>query len=321
MSALISIIVPVWNSEKTLDACVASILGQSFGDYEVILVDDGSTDGSANLCDSFASQHSNFKVAHIPHSGPSEARNKGLDLAEGDFVTFIDSDDEVVKSYLETLLNILVQNEADVSALSYQIVPRESKPSAIDYDAPVKIFTNEEAVLDLLYQNNLDSSQCFKLFRKECIMGIRFPKQYRVYEDLLFIYNVYCRCKKVAWANRKMYFYHKESSGQMDAICPLVDDPLKIVQDIRKDIDKRFPYEKFQKAIDNRTISISFNLLKRISQQGISNPEIETQCWENIKALRFGNLFDQNVRAKNKIGVIASLFGKRFFTVLARLQK
>ena len=313
----ISIIIPVYNASKTLDACIASILRQTYCDYEVVLIDDGSSDSSADLCDSIATQHEHFKVAHIPHSGSSAARNKGLEMATGKFISFIDSDDEVDGRYLETLLYIISDYDADVAALSYQIIPRRKKPKPINDSAPIKIFPCEEAVLTLLYQNNLDSSQCFKLFRRDIINNIRFPEQYRVYEDLWFIYQIYSRCNKVAWTNRKLYFYHKERYGQMDKTCPLVDDSLNIVEDISKDLRLRFPHERFEKAINSRTVSISFNLLKHLSRQHISNPELENRCWENIKSLRLGNLLDPNARFNNKLGVLLSFFGKSFFKFLA----
>ena len=321
MAATISIIIPVFNAESTLGACVSSILAQTFRDYEVILVDDGSSDRSADICHSLCREHSNFKALQIAHSGPSAARNAGIDATTGQYITFIDSDDEVDSRYLQTMLDIITRHDADVAALSYQIVARGSKPKPVDHDAPIRLFDNREAVTDLLYQNHLDSSQCFKLIRRSLLYGIRFPEQYRVYEDLLFIYNVYSRCRKVAWTDRKMYFYHKEAAGQMDSVCPQVDDALHIVDDIRNDLSVRFPGSQLLKAIDNRTISISFNLLKRIAQHHISNPEIEKRCWDNILDYRLENLLDRNVRIKNKVGVLLSYLGKSAFTALARLQR
>ena len=99
----ISIIVPVYNSEKYLGVCIDSILSQSFRDFELILVDDGSKDSSAQICDEYASQDKRVRVIHKVNGGVSAARNDGLDIAKGEYVTFIDSDDWVEREFLSTI--------------------------------------------------------------------------------------------------------------------------------------------------------------------------------------------------------------------------
>ena len=317
---IISIIIPVYNAEKTLQRCIDSILCQTFDDYEIILVEDGSSDSSFTICNALQESYQNIKATQIPHSGPSTARNKGIEMANGKYITFIDSDDEVDRKYLQTLLSLITSQDADVAALSYKIVAREETPKENVNRTPIhiKVFSREEAVLDLLYQNNLDSSQCFKLFKREIFKEIRFPGQYQVYEDLWVIYKIYSKCQKIVWSPQQLYYYHKTTQGQMDRICPQVDDALNVVKDIKADLLDNFHGEQFVKAIKNRTISISFNLLRLLSQQRLYNAELEAQCWNNIKALRLDNLLDTRVRAKNKVGVLTSYLGKNFFKMLCR---
>lgn len=307
MSDLISVIIPVYNSETSIDTCLASVLSQTYSNYEIILADDGSTDSSSLICDKYAETNTAIKVLHQENAGPSAARNAGLSIAKGDYITFVDSDDEIATNYLESLLDI-IKNGSDVAAVSYQIVGKGQSPQLDKSNADLKIFDSKSAVSSLLYQKELDSSQCFKLFRKEILEGIAFPTDIRVYEDLYFIYKVYSRCKKISWAERRLYYYHKEDNGQMDSVSPMVKDAFIVMDRIKGEINQKYP--ELNKAIDNRTISVSFNILKLLARSGRTNPEVEDICWENIKRYRFSNFFDNNVRLKNKIGVIASLFGK-----------
>ena len=109
-----------------------------------------------------------------------------------------------------------------------------------------------------------------------------------------------------------MYYYHKTADGQMDSVSPCVTDAFEVMERIRKDLSSRYP--TLSHAIDNRTISVSFNILKlmAVSHETRHDEGIEHRCWDNIRSLRFANFFDPNVRIKNKVGVLLSLFGHRF---------
>ena len=128
----ISIIVPVYNSEKYLDACIDSILSQSFRDFELILVDDGSKDSSAQICDEYASQDTRVRVIHKANGGVSAARNDGLDIAKGEYITFIDSDDWVEREYLETLSNY---RDYDIVFFSPRVIYEDGYTSDFKFEA------------------------------------------------------------------------------------------------------------------------------------------------------------------------------------------
>lgn len=309
MSDLISVIIPAYNSESTLDICLDSVLRQTYKDFEIIVVDDGSSDATLRIAKSYADKHSNIKVLHQHNSGPSSARNLGMASAKGRFITFIDSDDEIDYSYLSTLLNIINDSDSDISAVSYQMIPRGAKPSACSSDNHIKHYDSYNAIKNLLYQKELDSSQCCKLFKKEVLSGLFFPEQISVYEDLFFVFNAYRRSNNIAFSNKKLYYYHKQSSGQMDRISPVTADAFDVMDGIRKEISNSGL--QLESAIDNRTISVAFNIMKLIARSDKKDSAIEDICWSRIKALRRKNFFDKNVRLKNKIGILVSLLGKR----------
>ena len=323
MREVISVIIPAYNSESTLESCVASVLDQTYRETEIVIVDDGSVDGTLKMGNRLSSIYNNVRVESIKHAGPSAARNAGLRLARGRYIAFVDSDDRIHPEYLATLHSLMLEHGADISAVTYQMVSdnklsASNKPSvykqicANDSKANVKVYSSAEAVADLLYQKHLDSSQCCKLFRRKLIEGLYFPEDCRVYEDLLFVYQAFCRSEKIVWTDKQMYYYHKTADGQMDSVSPCVTDAFEVMERIRKDLSSRYP--TLSHAIDNRTISVSFNILKlmAVSHETRHDEGIEHRCWDNIRSLRFANFFDPNVRIKNKVGVLLSLFGHRF---------
>ena len=323
MREVISVIIPAYNSESTLVSCVASVLDQTYRETEIVIVDDGSVDGTLKMGNRLSSIYNNVRVESIKHAGPSAARNAGLRLARGRYIAFVDSDDRIHPEYLATLHSLMLEHGADISAVTYQMVAdntlsASNKLSAYkqicanDSKANVRVYSSAEAVADLLYQKHLDSSQCCKLFRRKLIEGHYFPEDCRVYEDLLFVYQAFCRSEKLVWTDKQMYYYHKTADGQMDSVSPCVTDAFEVMERIRKDLSSRYP--TLSHAIDNRTISVSFNILKlmAVSHETRHDECIEHRCWDNIRSLRFANFFDPNVRIKNKVGVLLSLFGHRF---------
>ena len=323
MREVISVIIPAYNSESTLESCVASVLDQTYRETEIVIVDDGSVDGTLKMGNRLSSIYNNVRVESIKHAGPSAARNAGLRLARGRYIAFVDSDDRIHPEYLATLHSLMLEHGADISAVTYQMVAdntlsASNKLSAYkqicanDSKADARVYSSAEAVADLLYQKHLDSSQCCKLFRRKLIEGLYFPEDCRVYEDLLFVYQAFCRSEKIVWTDKQMYYYHKTADGQMDSVSPCVTDAFEVMERIRRDLSSRYP--TLSHAIDNRTISVSFNILKlmAVSHETRHDEGIEHRCWDNIRSLRFANFFDPNVRIKNKVGVLLSLFGHRF---------
>ena len=307
MSDLISVIIPVYNSEAVLESCLSSLFSQTYTNFEIILIDDCSSDASLKICEKFAKDHSNvFVLRQAENKGPSSARNLGIEASKGDYIAFVDSDDQIASQYLEILLANIKDLKADISAVSYQIVKRDKQPKQ-NKDNKTLSFSSHEAISDLLYQKRLDSSQCCKLFKRSAIGRIRFDEQISVYEDLLFVYQAFSNCNKIVWSNQKLYYYYKQDNGQMDRVSPMTLDAFDVMEQIKADIKQKSP--KLLGAIENRTISVSFNILKLLAQSKRQNKDVEDICWANIKALRKSNFFDLNVRIKNKLGIIISLLG------------
>lgn len=307
---MISVILPVYNTAAYLPACLDSVLAQTYRDIEVILVDDGSTDGSTDVCDDYACRDARITVLHQENGGPSAARNRGLEIAKGEYIAFIDSDDVVHQQYLEILVTEMERQQADIAQSPYQIVP-ESKRSAYDPERlkqplsntyTTKVLTSDEAMFSMLYQQGMaDSSPC-KLFRRSLFEGQRFPIIYRVYEDLYVMAQIYPRITRMVWVDVPTYFYFKQDSGTLNSISIRRKDAF----DVLETLEAQFMVtgqQQFVRAVRERRLSVAFNILRLLSKQPHTdaNKVMAHRCWQHIKSLRAESFRDPRARLKNRI--------------------
>lgn len=210
---LISIIVPIYNTEKYLDRCVRSIVNQTYKNLEIILIDDGSTDNSSKMCDEWASKDSRIKVIHKNNGGLSDARNSGLDIATGNYIGFVDSDDWIDKDMYEYLLNLVKTYEADYSSVEMAIV--KSEQETINQDSPAVSLLNKDELFQSFFRvsrKEIKYCVCDKLFRKECIVDILFLKGY-YFEDIDYNFQILKKCKKAVYSNQKKYYWFYNLGG------------------------------------------------------------------------------------------------------------
>lgn len=302
-SPLISIIVPVYNVEDFLPHCIDSILAQTYTNYEIIIVDDGSTDGSGLICDQYSSNHNQITVVHTENAGPSHARNTGLEIAKGDYISFIDSDDTIAPTYIETLYNLITAETADISMVTHDRFGSLKRKIL----APDRLVIDGiEATKYMLYQKWLDSCVYCKLYRKQVFAGIRFQDGI-LYEDLEILARLLPVQKRIVWSNRQLYHYMPRTGSIVDKFSIDRMAVLDVTDKIVESAQTQYP-ELHQAALD-RKLSANFNMLQILVKNGMVHSEYATRCIRNIKSLRFGRLLDRNVRLKNKLGITVSLLG------------
>ena len=213
---LISIIVPVYNVEGYLDKCIDSITSQSYSNFECLLIDDGSTDSSGDICDKWSSIDDRITVYHKENGGLSDARNYGIDRAKGDYITFIDSDDYVSTNYLSELyMAIKSCVDCSMAGCGYYVVSRRrewtesynpnSRNKYIEY-------TSRDAIESVLYNELVCVSAWGKLYKKEIFESLRFPVR-KLYEDTYIIADTILKSKKYIHVNKPLYFYIKRSGS------------------------------------------------------------------------------------------------------------
>lgn len=204
--SLVSVIVPVYNVEEYLAECVESILSQTYHNIEIILVDDGSTDESGLLCEEYAKKDDRVRVFHKENGGLSDARNYGIDRAEGSYITFVDSDDILHVSCIEKLYTLMSCSGSGVSICNMERF-EETESIRYTYTNPkVCILDAESALKELLLQRCFDVSACGKMYCKELFNNVSYPTG-QLYEDLGTTYKVIMKTEKVCYINQSLYYY------------------------------------------------------------------------------------------------------------------
>lgn len=212
--AEVSIIVPVYQVERYLPQCVESILAQTFPDFELILVDDGSKDGSGQICDEYAGRDSRVKVVHQQNGGLSAARNRGLELAGGAYFMFVDSDDFIEPTMVECLYESLLREGADIAACNFLYFYEGDRARDFSTALPYEVLSGWE----IFYQRKNDRSYGFwtvawnKLYKKRAFSSLRFPVG-RYHEDEFWANDLYQRDIKVVTIPQCLYHYRQRSSS------------------------------------------------------------------------------------------------------------
>lgn len=216
MEELISIIVPIYNVEKYLPRCIDSILNQTYKNLEVILVDDGSIDGCPQICDEYAKKDQRIKVIHKQNGGLSDARNAGLDVANGAFWGFVDSDDYIHSEMYKRLWEELKANLADIAVCNLCRVydeGRKEKEVSID---KTTIYSGHQAVSNILDKrlHVVSVVSCGKLYRRPLFTNIRFPKG-KLHEDEFITYRLFYNSSRVVYLSGEYYYYYQRIDSIM----------------------------------------------------------------------------------------------------------
>ncbi len=222
---LITIIVPVYNVEKYLVECVHSITHQTFFNLEILLINDGSTDNSKNICDYLLAEDERIKYFEKTNSGLSDTRNLGIEYAKGDYIMFVDSDDLISENLVHYLFDLIVKYSSDISICDiahFSIAPTYTAGTI------EKKYNSKDALCDFFYQKNISTSACGKLYSAELIKNIRFPSG-MLYEDNLFLSLVLNKTNNISYGNAKYYGYrHRENSITTNCFSHRDIDILKI---------------------------------------------------------------------------------------------
>lgn len=203
--ALISIIIPVYKVEKYLEKCIQSVINQTYENLQIILVDDGSPDNCGKICDEYAKKDHRIEVIHKSNGGLSDARNKGLEIAKGEYIGFVDSDDYIEADIYEVLYNLLKQYNADVSICNFYTVS-QGKIAIKNVDSGIKEYTRIEILKEILLDNNIQSYAWNKLYKKELFNEIKYPVG-KKYEDIGTTFYLLEKCNKVVVTGKPEYYY------------------------------------------------------------------------------------------------------------------
>jgi len=206
---LVSIIVPVYNVSAYLNECIDSLIIQSYSNIEIILVDDGSTDGSGQICDQYSKLDDRIVVIHKKNGGLSDARNAGLNAMHGQYVAFVDSDDWIDEQMIQKFYSISQSTNADIVAGGYVAIYKNMHVQCSEKSG---IYSMTEALKLLLYNKELHDHVCTKLFRASIWDEIRFPKN-KVFEDIRTTYKTFLKSERIVVTDYNLYFYRQRGEG------------------------------------------------------------------------------------------------------------
>ena len=234
MSQLVSIIIPIYNAERTLCKCLDSILAQDFNNYEIILVNDGSKDSSLDICNEYSSKHHNISVINQNNAGVSSARNAGLDVAKGDWITFIDSDDYIEKGFFNCL-----------DTYNEDLIILNSKNLSLTGDISDSLFSkaskqlHEKNNITHFISKNIDNmllrGPWAKFYKKELIKDLRFDINMKIGEDSHFVFRYLCNIKTMNYLGSNAHYVLRLSEQESNvkyssSIDYSIDSLLKLFQ-------------------------------------------------------------------------------------------
>lgn len=216
---LVSIIIPVYNVQEYLEQCLKSVLQQTYTHFEVILIDDGSTDTSGKICDEFARRDKRIRVFHQQNGGQAQARNHALQYVKGDWIAFVDSDDWIEKDMLSTSLCFAIENDLDIVMFSANIIRNGKKSEiAFRYYRATKVIPKEEVVRKLLL-DQIGGQMCKAIYKRNCWKNITFPVG-RLYEDLAISFRPYLNSESpIGFLDKPLYNYRMNPTSTSFSTC------------------------------------------------------------------------------------------------------
>lgn len=214
MQPLISIIIPIYNVEPYLDRCINSILVQTYTNIEIILVDDGSSDNSSKICEDFANKDERIVVIHKKNGGQAEARNLGIDVCKGDYISFVDSDDWVEPTYIDGLLKTVQKTDADIAICELKRV-HSYENKKFTQKICLQNYTPIEAIRRLFSKREVSFiGPVCKIYKRHLFNNIRFPVG-KFHEDEFFTYKVFSSATKIAYTSEILYYYYQRADSTM----------------------------------------------------------------------------------------------------------
>ena len=315
----LSIIVPVYKVRRHIQSCIESILMQTYTDFELILVDDGSPDNCGAICDRYAQECDKVKVIHKKNGGLSSARNAGLAVAQGEYITFVDGDDTVASGTYYYNMHIL-QSNPDIDILEYPVnIHYESPHSHILTFNAEKVSGNKNIFVDYIKRKAYDHCYAWnKIYRADLILFIRYPEG-EVFEDVLITPTLYENCDNVYYSDGGIYYYyaHENSitrSYSFKSQYCLYKNLVTLYKKVKENYDlDAEANEILLKALDNLTD------LLRCSD---GNKEERSKAFELLKGVKIdiSTLFKMEIPLFRKIKFIPfALFGAKFHSTLTAL--
>ena len=297
---MISVIIPVYNVEDYLERCLKSVASQDYKQFEVLLIDDGSTDASGVICETWSKKDKRYKCIHKENGGLSEARNTGIKAASGEYLTFIDSDDWVDAKLLSTLLQG-INPEVTISACGFYTVRNGISKAWRSGEDKYQVYSSVEAVRNMMYGHSIDTSAWAKLFHKSCFKEVLFPVGH-LYEEVATTYRLMLTQNRVSITTRPLYYYVKHPGSIVSSSFSKKHmDMLKFSQDMLKIAEHDYP--ELIPAARRRIVYACFYLLKTMGREYKKHTIYIQEIMKEYKKYKDNVLRDYAVSHRDKMAI------------------
>lgn len=301
----VSVIIPAYNAEEFLEECLESIRVQSLTDFEAIIVNDGSTDDTAEIARCIAEADRRFSVMTVPNGGVSRARNIGMDMARGDYVTFVDADDVIHPDAFKTMLEACRALKAEVCITGFKKfkgrVPKFRKVSS-----RIEVYGYEDAMEAALYQRRILNSPWGVLMKRSFLDGNRRFREGTRYEDLDAFYRFYEGSSRVLFLPFPFYYYRNNPNSFINNWNESRLDVLDVTDRMLEFFRQHYP--SLIQAAQDRRYSAHYNMLLLMKKYRVANTEAIEKCRKVVREGRLQALRNPKVRLKNKIGALLFYF-------------
>lgn len=314
-SPLVSIIVPIYNVEKYLRKCLESILAQSYTNLEIILVDDGSTDESSKIIDEFQQMDTRIISVRQKNGGLSAARNTGLKMMTGNYVTFVDSDDEIKPNFVRDLLIAMDENEADIAVapLEERFEDGHIKSTAAKY--PSQVYNVEDGLAAMLQEKGFMLSTIAKMYKSCTLKNITFPVG-KVYEDVGTTYKMFLNATKIVFIPEANYIYtQRKNSLVHEEFNSHKFDIIELTDEMCDTIDTHF--ETLKNITNERRMRARFSVLRQIP----NGHNREKELLKYLKKHQDWIFKNPKASTKDKIALRLALVSPKIFKTAYRIVK
>lgn len=321
--ALVSVIVPAYNVEQYIHECVQSITNQTYSNLEIIIVDDGSTDSTGSICDSLADHDSRITVIHKLNSGPSDARNMGIAHSHGEWIAFIDSDDFIARTFIETLIKAAYFNKCEIAAIPFGRPFKDGETcilNPVDKKQSVFLETAHETQEKMLYQT-YDTAPQWRICKSDIVKKHSFPSGI-YYEDLATVYKYIHDANRIAIVNNaELYAYRlrgnsiiRQRYNHLKSKSALAIGP-QLVLDIQK------WYPDLRNAAESRIFSLYRMVFAQIPFKPSTSQEKsdQAQLWIGLQSYRSTVLHDPYARRRERLAAAIASLGKTPFSIFCAL--
>lgn len=308
MGDLISVLIPVYNVETYLPMCLDSVIAQTYEHIEILIVDDGSTDGTGMICDRYAESDERIRTIHKSNEGQSVARNLLIQEAKGEYLCFVDGDDVVMPTYVETLYNLVAKFKCKIAVSALRTFQDGSRPSIVKSRYQEVLLSPLQAVEWMNYQEKFDTWPVCKLYHRSIFSsGLRYPDG-KIFEDFALTYRLLLESDHVAYCNQVNYYYRlrKDSTEGEPFSEKKVGAALSVLRSLE---DHKKALQPIIKSYKCRMVSFAYHCLLKMPKSDGRREAFE----KIIKDYRFTVLLDKKARKKTRLACFASLFG--FHTV------